>query len=126
MDKHINRKMLDQAKIWGFTDMKKLMAIIISMLIVYIIYYDLRVGTLPLVQEETKEAHAESVDNLITKTYVEMVVNPGDTVISIIEKNENTAIKVPIAQIIEDFKSLNQNISPEKIQIGKTYKFPTY
>lgn len=108
--------------------MKKVSVIIISALILYIIYYDLTTGTLPLMKEnlqsQTVVAIAESKDT-DTKTFYEVKIKPGDTVLSIIEKNNPTE-KVSITQIIQDFKKLNLKTNPNKIQIGEIYKFPLY
>jgi len=112
----------------GFCKMKKVSVTIISVLILYIVYYDLTTGTLPLMKEnfqsQTVVAIAES-KNTDTKPFYEVKIKPGDTVLSIIEKNNPTE-KMSITQIIQDFKKLNPKINPNKIQIGQIYKFPLY
>lgn len=110
---------------------KKISLTLVSVLILYIIYYDLTSGTLPLMNnyfknEITKTMAKENEEiKKITKTYFEVKVQPGDTVLSIIEKNHPKKT-VEMTKIIQDFKKLNPKVNPEKIQIGKTYKFPIY
>jgi hypothetical protein len=58
--------------------------------------------------------------------YIEVEVKAGDTVLTIAEKITNKPIPVSITQLIEDFQALNEGTTPEKIQIGKIYKFPVY
>ena len=57
--------------------------------------------------------------------YKEILIKPGDTLLSIIEKDKE-AKNQPIEEIISDFQSLNEGLQPENMQIGKTYKIPIY
>lgn len=115
----------------GGTRMKKISLVLITVLILYIMYYDLTTGTLPLMKEyldheavETMATNHEPIKK-VSKDYYEITIKPGDTVLSIIEK-KNPSKHVEITKIIQDFKELNPKANPEKIQIGKTYKFPRY
>lgn len=111
----------------GFS-MKRLFGLIIFILILYVIYFDLSNGTLPIALESTSSANIVDITNgeTTTQDYFEKKVQSGDTVLSIIESHLNSSVPIPIEQIIDDFKRLNDGVDTEKIQIGKTYKFPNY
>lgn len=109
--------------------MKRLFGLVIIALILFIIYYDLSKGTLPITIETTSAAQVENTeqeDTTVEIEYFEKKVASGDTVLSIIESQLDAAIPVSIQKVIDDFSSLNKGVSAEKIQIGKTYKFPDY
>ncbi|ERN54796.1 hypothetical protein M3689_04610 [Alkalihalophilus marmarensis] len=120
--------------------MKRIGFGLIILIILYSVYYDLTIGTLPngltAAPEETVDIEeAESVmtnevseEPVITEPFVEVVVEPGYTVLSIVEHLHEGIVPFPasIQEVIFDFKHLNQGIEPENIQIGETYKFPYY
>ncbi|SFA95989.1 MULTISPECIES: hypothetical protein [unclassified Bacillus (in: firmicutes)] len=107
--------------------MKKLFVLSLTLLLIYAIYYDLKVGTLPHTIMEEKEVMAEVSSNEgASSPYFEQKVTPGDTVLSIIESKIDKPIPISISEVIQDFKKLNSGQKPEKIQIGKKYKFPDY
>ncbi|MFD1736568.1 LysM peptidoglycan-binding domain-containing protein [Bacillus salitolerans] len=108
--------------------MKKLTLFLIISLLIYSVYYDLKTGTLPI-----SKVIAASGDNEInthtpipTEHFIEVKVKPGDTVLSILEQHLEGNLPVSIPTVIIDFKKLNDEMDPEKIQIGKTYKIPLY
>ncbi|WML30688.1 hypothetical protein RCG24_01875 [Neobacillus sp. OS1-32] len=106
--------------------MKKLVGVLLAVLVIYVIYFDLTVGTLP----SSAVSHA-AVDKTIQKpqtdrAYFDSKVKPGQTVISIVEHQLGKSLPVSITDLINDFKALNEGLSPEKIQIGSTYHFPDY
>ncbi|QED48653.1 hypothetical protein [Cytobacillus dafuensis] len=103
--------------------MKRLAAFLISILIIYVIYYDLTQGTLSEPKEPVIEAMAP-IDTTIP--FFEKKVSPGETVLSIVEKKINGPLPVPINKVVTDFTSLNKGIKPEEIKFGYTYKFPNY
>ncbi|MCM3725140.1 hypothetical protein M3226_05430 [Neobacillus cucumis] len=109
--------------------MKKIFGILLSILVIYVIYYDLTVGTLPASTPQLVDAKVEqrtpSPAEIDTPSF-DAEVKPGDTVISIVEHKINKSLPVSIADLIEDFQTLNGGKSPEKIQIGSTYHFPDY
>ena len=95
------------------------------------IYYDLTQGTIPSPKEDSIPASnivqlLEDTDTIIEEDYVMIEVMPGDTVLTIVERITNGPLPVTVPQLIHDFELLNDNVTPEKIQIGKTYKFPVY
>jgi hypothetical protein len=107
--------------------MKKLFGILLTILVIYVIYYDLTVGTLPTSTPKPVDAKVEQ--NTASKTDLpsfDAKVKPGETVISIVEHKINKSLPVSIPDLIEDFQTLNGGKSAEKIQIGSTYHFPDY
>lgn len=100
--------------------LKKLIALVFIGLVLYSAYFDLTVGTLP--EASTPVTAQEAPSEL---PYKEIEVKPGDTLLSIIEREEGSLPK-PIHTIIMDFQELNDGHSPHELQIGKTYKFPIY
>jgi hypothetical protein len=98
-------------------EMKRIILFIGFCIVAYSIYFDISVGTLPAYSSENMDK--------INENYYNIKVEPGDTVLSIIEKNEGT-IPVPIDQMIEDFSLLNNGMNPEEIEIGQTYRFKNY
>ncbi|KAA0549398.1 hypothetical protein FZW96_05665 [Bacillus sp. BGMRC 2118] len=108
--------------------MKRLLVLLCSVVVIYSIYVDLKTGTLPIsipVHANEKEINSNKHSKKNNTTYIEVTIKPGDTVLSILEKNRKGALPVSITTVIKDFKDLNK-IEPEKIQIGKKYKIPMY
>lgn len=102
---------------------------------IFSIYYDLSNGTIPIITQEQTNTPAISAAEVTeqpsdientSNTYIDVEVKPGDTVLTIAERIANKPIPVSITQLIEDFQAMNEGITPEKIQIGKTYRFPMY
>lgn len=119
--------MMEKSLVEGEFPMKRLFGLIILILVVYVIYFDLSNGTLPMAVETTTSAKNESIKSEEKDiNYFERKIQSGDTVLSILENQLDSAIPVPIQQVISDFQSLNNGVNAEKIQIGKTYKFPDY
>ncbi|MFE7061078.1 hypothetical protein ACFVAD_02850 [Sutcliffiella sp. NPDC057660] len=101
---------------------------------IFSIYYDLSKGTIPISNEQqatqvmtspslTEEPETEADHDA---TYIEVEIKAGDTVLTVAERIANKPIPVSITQLVEDFQVLNEGMEPEKIQVGKTYKFPLY
>ncbi|EEL80380.1 hypothetical protein bcere0028_39730 [Bacillus cereus AH1271] len=123
-------------------NMKRLGIFLFVLVLGYIFYYDIKIGTLPMLSSYKKTNAAqtlkqESTDTKQNKenktetkketdvTYKTIEVKTGDTVLSITEAINKK--KIPsIEKVIDDFKQLNKNTSATKIQIGKSYKFPLY
>lgn len=104
--------------------MKRFAGIVLALLVCLAIYYDLTVGSLPGI--EKGEAMMEQETAASTLPYVEIRVQPGDTVLSIIEQNGGVPGDISIEQIITDFSLLNEGLDPLNIQPGEIYKFPVY
>ncbi|MFP5109199.1 hypothetical protein ACSU6B_20910 [Neobacillus sp. C211] len=110
--------------------MKKLFGFLLAVLIIYVIYIDLTVGTLPssFIQQVDAKIETQNTE-LKTETNIpsfEAQVEPGETVLSIVEHQLDKSLPVSISDLIEDFRKLNPGETPEKIQIGSTYHFPDY
>ena len=114
--------------------MKRLGILLFALVLCYVFYYDIKIGTLPMLSsyKKTTAAQTEKKEDTDTKqkketdtSYKAIEVKTGDTVLSITEAINKK--KVPsIEKVIDDFKQLNQNTPSTKIQIGKSYKFPLY
>ncbi|MFK4466898.1 hypothetical protein [Bacillus sp. RC252] len=122
--------------------MKRLGVLLFVLVLGYIFYYDIKIGTLPMLSSYKKTSAAQTIkkENTDTKqnkeketekeketdtAYKAIEVKTGDTVLSITEAINKK--KIPsIEKVINDFKQLNKNTSATKIQVGKSYKFPLY
>ncbi|PGZ92019.1 MULTISPECIES: hypothetical protein [unclassified Bacillus (in: firmicutes)] len=110
--------------------MKKIAFLLGSLLLAYIIFFDLQVGTIPTkhiatVAKATKSETKSETKSISLPKYEKIQVKNGDTVLGIIE-DLNPDFNQPISQITKDFSALNNGLSPTKIQSGKSYKFPIY
>jgi hypothetical protein len=108
--------------------MKRFFGALVVLLICYIVLFDLKHGTLPHTSGKTSKTASETVITAksVQLSFFEEKVEAGDTVLTIVENRLEAPIPVSISEIVTDFKALNEGISPEKIQIGKTYLFPDY
>ena len=104
--------------------MKRLVGVLVTVLILYCIYYDLSYGTLPAVKTEQQP----EIETMVTEdmAYFEKTVENGDTVLTIIEHQLGQSLPVPISEVVTDFQKLNNDLPPQQIQLGKKYKFPDY
>ncbi|MED4530730.1 hypothetical protein [Metabacillus fastidiosus] len=102
--------------------MKRLFTVLIALFLIYIIYYDFTVGTLP----STATLNHSTPVKQEKKKYFELQIKQGDTVLSIMEMKYKSSLPVSIEKIVEDFEQLNPNQKVETIKVGKTYKFPIY
>ncbi|MBO9129623.1 LysM domain-containing protein [Bacillus sp. 165] len=108
--------------------MKRLAITMIALLIGYALFYDITVGTLPLLHtySSQKQTTTKSVANeTISKLYKNLEVKSGDTVLSVVEQINEKGIP-SIEKVVTDFRKLNPNSSPNKLRVGQTYKFPLY
>jgi hypothetical protein len=110
--------------------MKRLGVLMIIIFVIYVVQYDIKYGTLPhdkAIPVSTKPEKASSEKSSKPDIlYLTVKVKAGDTVLSIVEQLAQNYVPVPIQQVVKDFKTLNKGISPEDIQIGRSYKFPLY
>ncbi|MDP4105187.1 MAG: hypothetical protein Q8935_09545 [Bacillota bacterium] len=106
--------------------MKNLLILLVSFLIIYSIYFDISVGTLPRPDTQKVEAVAKPKSTKASIPYFEVKVEPGDTLMTIVEHQIKKPLPVSITRLIHDFEALNPDQSAEKIQIGKSYRFPDY
>jgi hypothetical protein len=110
--------------------MKKLVGLLVFIVVIYAIYNDLSAGTLPAANMQLVEAKEKEAKKIHEKAadipYFEHKVKPGDTVLSVLDRNSTTPLTVPVSKAVEDFRRLNDGTDPQKIKFGKTYKFPDY
>nr|WP_295975263.1 hypothetical protein [uncultured Bacillus sp.] len=110
--------------------MKRLAGLILMITILYSIYYDISYGTLTAISSmstsSSETAPKTAPQSKPELPYFKKKVANGDTVLSILEEHLNGPIPVPIADVVTDFKKLNNGLAPQDIQPGKTYKFPLY
>lgn len=110
--------------------MRRFATFVILFIILYSVYYDLSFGTLPdkfSYARENEAADAEQImEELGDESYRAIIVEPGHTVLSIVEQLHKGPTSASIQEIIYDFKQLNKGIEPEDIRIGSEYLFPIY
>jgi hypothetical protein len=119
--------------------MKRMFIFFCIIILLYSVYYDLDKGTLNLAAENSvnvtaqpDEEQTETVDTVNlpaasdpSLSYIEIKIEPGDTVLSLVEDSVQGKLPVSIEQVVSDFEELN-NVAAGKIQIGRTYKIPHY
>ncbi|WP_027407817.1 LysM peptidoglycan-binding domain-containing protein [Anoxybacteroides tepidamans] len=105
--------------------MKKLIVLLLFCLFIYIVYHDVTKGTLPTAAQP-KHIYTEPTKTNKAINYQMVEVKAGDTLLSIVEREQGGALRVPIEQLIKDFETLNPSVKANALQIGKTYKFPVY
>ncbi|GIN85470.1 hypothetical protein J6TS2_18560 [Heyndrickxia sporothermodurans] len=105
--------------------MKKFLAFVTVIIVVYSVYIDLSFGTIPVITHAS-----ENMDKTVkikkTTPFLNRKVKPGDTVLSIVENVNPSSTSISIEKIVKDFTKLNNGLKPEEIQIGQNYKFPIY
>jgi len=107
--------------------MKRLIFTLFIVLFSYIIYYDLKVGTLLFIQPTYNiERPSIVVSKTVENEYIIEEVKQGDTVLSIVERLHQNSLPVTIETIVSDFESLNPNTTAHSIHVGQNYKFPIY
>ncbi|GMN98071.1 hypothetical protein [Parageobacillus thermoglucosidasius] len=106
---------------------KAIPAVFILCLSIYIIYHDVTIGTLHVSTNTTvAPAHAADGKKNVSIPYQTVTVHPGDTLLSIMEKQQNGPLPVSIDKAIADFEALNPGEKAQTLQIGKKYKIPVY
>lgn len=93
-------------------------AIIVSVL--YAVYQDLTTSHTPA--EHSNEVIREEINFQVKQ----IKVQPGDTVLSIMEKLHENFDSMQIEQIMHDFQLLNPNADPYSLKEGTLYYFPYY
>lgn len=101
--------------------MKRFFICILVLLLFISIYKDLTD------HKETKDPTIVNYHSNTDYTIMHMKVQPGDTVLSIIEQiNQNRLQKSDITQVLSDFQSLNPTVDPYNIYPYAFYYFPKY
>lgn len=107
--------------------MKKLLGLLLTIIVLYAIYFDLTTGTLPHSDSQKAEAMVETTEQKNSSTpYFEAKVEPGETVITIVEHQLKKPLPVSITKLVRDFDTLNNGQNADRIQVGRTYRFPDY
>lgn len=106
--------------------MKKFFIIMGIVILGLSVYFDLTEGTLTNESTPTNgqapREEAPSPDQPVQ----EVIVEPGQTVLSIVEQLHEGPVPVSIEQIAEDFQKLNDGTAPEAIEVDQSYYFPIY
>lgn len=108
--------------------MKRLLAFLAILSILFIMYYDITTGTLPQMSPSSSKESTIPVNQAHDKSklrYIDVTMKRGDTLLSIIEREEGSLTQ-SIETIVTDFQELNEGLKPEQMQVGKTYKIPNY
>ncbi|MCM3027657.1 hypothetical protein M3584_12325 [Bacillus safensis] len=98
--------------------MRRILFLLISLFVLFIIFFDLKNGTIPV--EENPAVPASGLQTAEKKTYKNVTVKQGETVLSIVHTSK------PLDDVIKDFEELNQGVKANEIRAGNTYKFPVY
>lgn len=99
------------------------------LILVYCILFDLTRGTLSIAFPTKQPVTAQAVQPSVPQSssnYMEVIVQPGDTVLSLVEKNQTNNASVSIDKLVEDFRKLNKGLDPLAIQAGKKVFIPIY
>ncbi|WP_062355823.1 hypothetical protein [Bacillus kwashiorkori] len=100
--------------------MKRVLGLLFCGLCIYAFFYDITKGTVPNVEIESKTTFTSQIP------YEEVQIQPGDTLLSIIDRKYGFPENHTIEKIIADFTKLNNGLMPEHMQPGKIYKIPIY
>ncbi|MFC4320792.1 LysM peptidoglycan-binding domain-containing protein [Litchfieldia salsa] len=109
--------------------MKRMAGFAILFFILYVIYYDMNIGTLSIVKGEVKPVNAVEVTTQEDKSsapFQAVEIKPGDTLLSISEDLNQNHKKISIMTIIKDFEKLNPDVQANSLKIGQVYKIPLY
>ncbi|MGX9290207.1 LysM peptidoglycan-binding domain-containing protein [Bacillus sp. A015] len=98
--------------------MRRIVFLLISLFVLFIIFFDLKNGTIPVQEEPAVPASAFQTTE--KKAYKTVTVKQGETVVSIVHTSK------PLDEVIEDFEELNKGVKANDIRAGRTYKFPVY
>ncbi|RSL34511.1 hypothetical protein D7Z54_05000 [Salibacterium salarium] len=101
--------------------MRKMLFLLLFILVCTSIYYDITEGTLP-----TSSPPSATSDSLDDQTIIKVTIEPGQTVLSIVEKLHDGPIPVSIERVTKDFQQLNNDMEPNQIEVDKSYNFPVY
>ncbi|WP_349407837.1 hypothetical protein [Pseudalkalibacillus sp. SCS-8] len=106
--------------------MKKFSIVLLFFLLLYSVYFDLKFGTLPSTKAEALPVQAAYSEEETQQAYKEIIVQPGETMLTILERLHNGNLPVSIEVAVADFERLNEGISAHNIKAAHTYRFPHY
>lgn len=107
-----------------YVSLKKTSLFILILLVILSIYNDLS-GNYPKYSYE-RNVRIENRNQAETFSAVQVIVQPGQSVLSITEQINKSIEKINIEQIMEDFKALNPGVDPLQLQSNQMYYFPLY
>src|SRR5690625_5614651 len=103
---------------------KRLSIYLLLILLFVSIYKDLTIDTTKIKSKSkiTQFTDASEISN------IRLRVEPGDTVISIVEEvnKDNHISIINITQIISDFEKINPDVDPYELKPNNFYYFPLY
>lgn len=104
---------------------KRTFIYVIIILLCISIYNDLTLGNVVL---ENKSNRIQQPSADITFTVLQVKVEPGETVLSIVERinNNRNLEKMDLTQILTDFTIINPSIDPHNLEPRTYYYFPLY
>lgn len=105
--------------------MKRITFFLVTVLVVYAVYFDLSKGTLKFVSIGNEEIFKEQIAEK-EMDFFEKRVQSGETLLSIVESRLDGPLPVSVETVIKDFRKLNNGLHPQNMQVGKFYKFPVY
>ncbi|MBB6448862.1 hypothetical protein HNR44_000811 [Geomicrobium halophilum] len=110
--------------------MKKWIWILAIATVGFAIYYDVSRGTLPMMDvssEVTDDLQVEETNgSLAYDRTVDIEIEPGQSLLTVVEELHETGTPVAIETIKEDFIHLNEGQPPEQLEHGQVYTFPLY
>ncbi|UJL44858.1 hypothetical protein KFZ58_10485 [Virgibacillus sp. NKC19-16] len=103
---------------------KKTFIFVLIILLGISIYNDLTLGN----SQENKINRIQQPATDINFTVLQIKVEPGDTVLSIVERinNNRNLEKMDLTQILTDFNTINPSIDPHNLDPHTYYYFPLY
>jgi len=107
--------------------MKKLLWISVLFFTIFVVYRDVTHGTLPTYQNAVATSFQTMANqNKPHRPYKIIKIKAGDTLISVVERELDGPLPVPIQKLMADFEALNPGVQAGSLQIGKSYRFPLY
>ncbi|MCF6137931.1 LysM peptidoglycan-binding domain-containing protein [Pseudalkalibacillus berkeleyi] len=105
--------------------MKKFSIAFLAFLLFYSVYFDLKIGTLPA-KNDAIPVNAAYSGEINVPAYKEVVVQPGDTMLTIMERVHNGSLPVSIDTAVKNFEELNPGTSAHAIKANQSYRFPLF
>lgn len=106
--------------------MRKTIITIVIILFFISIYKDLTIGTPISTNINQKKDNSVTAVNNNSFDIVKIKINPGDTVITVIERLNPELNSFDIELLLKDFSELNPNADPNALMVNRYYFFPKY
>lgn len=100
-----------------------------TLLLLYSIYKDLTIGTSPFNEDNlyvVKPRLSQEIEKNDSFSFIEVLIQPGDTVLSIAEELNSQLSTLDVTKVMNDFKLINPGIDPYDLQDNTSYFFPLY